>query len=952
MNTVQSIRALALVCVVALGCQTVAAQTAPAAPKPAVPRALAAKAVAAPAATEPGANLGYTVEAEPGWVVPAREPPTARVDAAPMHYRVIDSQIRVEGKSAWNYSHVVRVPNDAAGLATASQIELEFDPTYQSFVLHRLDVLRDGKRASRIDRKKIRLLQREAQLERQMYDGRVTVSIVLDDVRVGDQIDFAYSVRGSNPVFDGKFAHIEWMSSPRGPVALYQVRLLAPAERAIRVQAGSPDMREESRSVGALRETVFRREAVPQLRTDANAPYSVVVPHLLQFSEFADWAEVARWGQALFAQNAVGQTIEQKAAEIRAASADPAARVVAALQFVQKDVRYFGTEAGIGSHRPAAPDKVIEQRFGDCKDKVTLLIALLRRLDVAASPVLVSTLLRGRVAQQLPGPLAFDHVIARVELNGAVYWLDATRTQQSGELARRQSIGLGSGLVLADASTAMVSLPAPFDAERLTIIDTIRIARFIDAPTLESRITYRGELAEIFRDLVAQRGAKDVAVELNRDYLRIYPKIQSSAEMRIEDSLQDDAITFVQRFTVPEFWRFPEQRFLQADVVQWGVVSALIMPKSETRRDAFAIAYPGRYSHKVVLEYPEDVFAKPFSQRVDEGDNVVSLKVSLEGTPRRVEYLAEARLGVEQIEPQAWEAHVAKVGKMLARLGSVAGVPTIALSEGEAVTRELKSTEEAVRGGKAKVVTATQAQALFKAVTLTAQIKGGRLPPALEAQALNERGVQYDHLGRHAAARTDFELAMSLSKSTNEIENAAAVNAIELRDFDRAIELANAVLQRAPSDSQALNSRALARYFKGEFGVAKADFEELLKDRAAVRRGYPIVWLALATRRAGQSTAPLQGQFPADQLPTDWPRPLIELVLGNTSVDAVITSAKAAKLPLEPLCEAYFYIGEKYHVEGDTSQAGEYWRKSADLGVVEFVEHGAARFRLASVGAK
>src|SRR4029079_6957865 len=92
------------------------------------------------------------------------------------------------------------------------------------------------------------------------------------------------------------------------------------------------------------RDTVYRRESVSQLHADSNAPYSVVLPQQLQFSEYADWAEVARWGQGLFAQaTASAPALDQKAAEIKALSPDPEKRLLAALHFVQADVRYFGT---------------------------------------------------------------------------------------------------------------------------------------------------------------------------------------------------------------------------------------------------------------------------------------------------------------------------------------------------------------------------------------------------------------------------------------------------------------------------------------------------------------------------------------------------------------------------------------------------------------------------------
>ncbi|MBL0076593.1 MAG: hypothetical protein IPP41_11955 [Rhodocyclaceae bacterium] len=126
---------------------------------------------------------------------------------------------------------------------------------------------------------------------------------------------------------------------------------------------------------------------------------------------------------------ALGRT---KLAEIRAALPNRKDQIQEALRFVQQDVRHFGIEIGTSTHQPAAPDKVMEQRFGDCKDKVALLGALFGQLGVPVRPTLVSLRSRATVAQMLPSPLVFDHVIARAELDGQTLWLDGTRAHQSG----------------------------------------------------------------------------------------------------------------------------------------------------------------------------------------------------------------------------------------------------------------------------------------------------------------------------------------------------------------------------------------------------------------------------------------------------------------------------------------------------------------------------------------
>lgn len=931
------VRLLALsACLASLHCAAAEKEARPAKPP--------AKAVATSTA------FSYTVEPAPSWVVPAKENPNAPVTAAPLRYRVVDDQTKVEDKTATMYSHVVRVVGDTAGLSQASQIEIEFDPSYQTLAFHHFDIVRDGKRTTRLDRKRIQLLQRETQLERRIYDGRVTASMVLDDVRVGDQIDFAYSIRGSNPVFDGRFVSMDWMISHRGPAALYQYRLLAPEARKIHYRPGSPDIQVASKVERGIRETIFRREAVPQLHADPGAPFSVVLKQEVQFSEFEDWADVAHWGIGLFAPALNGgPAIDKKAAEIKAASSDPEQQLLAALHFVQADVRYFGTEIGLNSHKPALPDKVIEQRFGDCKDKVSLLIALLRKLDIPASPVLVSTLMRGHVGEMLPSPLAFDHVIARVELNGRTLHLDATRGHQTGTLANRQSVGFDRGLVIAAGTAGLSALPTAYDQQRMSVHDIFRVAKFSEGATLESRITYRGDLAEAMRESLATRNVSEIQTQLSTAYARAYPKLTTDAPMAVLRSDTDDAVTFVQKFSIPEFWRFPEQRSLVGDVVHWSVIEALRFPNDPQRRDPFSIAFPGLFKHVSTIEFFEDVYTTPSSQNMSDGDKHFSLRNTAEVTTRRSEYTSELRVMADQVEPADWQAYTAQVSKLGQRVGVSVSAPALTVPGLDKARAELREIDEQVRAQKIKPKTQTQFQSLVKSRVLSAQLAAGRLQPNLKAQALTARGIQYDNLGQFEDAAKDFKLALELAPDVPETLNGAAVNALQIKDYPAAIALAGRVLAKNPSDNDARNTRALAAYFSRDFAAAKNDFDELLKDRSQVRRGYPLVWLTLASRNGGFDASQTNAAITDDQLPAEWPRALVDWARGKGSVDSVIASAKSGGSSAERLCEAYFYIGEKYLAEGDTVRAKEFFQKSVDQGVTEFIEDASSKLRLASL---
>lgn len=869
-----------------------------------------------------------------------------------MHYPYIDEQLQVQGRSMAEFRRWVRVVNEVSALSSASQVEIEFDPTYQRLVLHTLDVVRGGQRSSKLDRQRMQLLQREKGLEQQLYDGRATLSIVLDDVRVGDHVEMAYTISGSNPVFDGKFVHTSWLSSHRGPVALYRVRLLAPKEREVHHQGGTVGLRTESQLQGDWRETVFTREAVPTLRGEPGAPASEFLAEQLQFSEFANWAEVARWGEQLFARRGASALTTLKSDEIGAAHATPQARLLEALRFVQQEVRYFGTEIGASSHQPAAPDQVLSQRYGDCKDKVALLVALLEPLGIKATPVLVSTRLRSHAKRLLPSPLAFDHVIARVDLDGRSLWLDPTRAQQQGDLPARQVLGLGQGLSLEPTSAALHALPEPFTAERMRVSDLIRIDNFAHPARLVSRITYRGELAEAFRDAIATQGLATLVPQFAAPYIKAYPKLRSTAAARVDNDANDNALTVTQEFELPDLWRFPEERQLVAEVIQWGPIEWVLPPKAEARRQAMAYVYPGIYRHQVRLEFAEDVFADTQTRNIEDGDDFLRLRQAFVTERRSAELMATVSLLVDEVPAARWQAYNATLNKVLSKLSSSVSLLAFAPGRREALDRQFKALDEQLRAGKSKLTTGTQVRSQARLYVLNEQLASNRLHGALRAQALVVRGIQLDQLGRNDDAKREFEAALALTPDSVDALNASATNALTRRQFGQARELASQALSLRAADNQALGTRALAAYLAGEMTTARADWQSVLAEPAMLRRGFPLVFLTLATRRAGDDVKPLEERYPRDQWPNDWPRPLIEVAMAPreglaAAADAAVKAARASRSVAEQLCEAYFYIGERYAADGDRDRATHYWRQAVATGVVEYVEHASAATRLA-----
>ena len=897
---------------------------------------------------------GFTIERTPAWVQPLAYDRAAPVPAAPYQILVADEQIRVQDGTSTSYRRYMRQINDTSALQQGGQIEIDFDPAYQRLVLHKIDILRGNQRIDKLDAKKIRLLQREQQLERQIIDGRFTASIVLDDLRAGDRVEWAASVVGDNPVFGGRFAEVTWDAYPNAPIGTWQLRLLAPAAREIHVRAGDPAIATTSTVRDGVRETLFKRANVPQLQYDDHLPPAEFLKVQVELSEFADWKEVGAWATQLFARAMqTSPAVEAQVAALKAQAKNPDALLRATLDFVQRDVRYFGTETGIASHQPATADTVLRQRFGDCKDKVALLAELLTRLGFDATPVIVSAHYQGASSQRLPGPLAFDHAIVRVMVDGKPVFLDATRSQQTGAIASREALDLGWGLLARDGTTALTALPSGIDTVRIETVDTFSFPRLAKEGTLTSVAILHGEAAEWFRSGLASQPRAELEKAVSGDTVRAYPSLVVAAPMDFETVTEDNTVKVTSHYRTGDFWTLPDQRALVARYVMAGLVAPLRLPDQATRTQPFRIASPGRYLHHVAFQFGEPFPGAPNTTRFDETNKTFDLHIRFEMQSPRQDAYGELRLLTDTVAAADWQAHRDKINKIAPRLAGNVVVSPYSVAQQEALRADGDAVLAKLRKGDIATATQAQATAHMRLLAYDRQLDSDRLPPPLRAQVLLAKGVQLDYVGRTQAAKGAFEAALTLDPSNADAHEALAINALFRSDDAAAMKEAAETLRLASSKTRPYFIRGYAHYLEGEAASARDDFTAALQSREEVERSYGAIWLYLAARRDGGDGVQAVRPFEPTAAYPEWPFSVLQLMEGRIGLDAALqASHENGQRSAARECELYYFAGEKALADGDLATARKYLRMSVATGVTEFVEFHTAQRELARIGEK
>jgi hypothetical protein len=592
----------------------------------------------------------FGVKATPAWVRPVEVAADAGAQGeGGAAFLLYDGQYRATAGRTERYFRRVRRVASSAELESAANIELGFEPSYQELFIHHIRVLRDGQAVDALRPREIRVVQKEEELSSRLYNGELTALAFLDDVRVGDVIDYAYSVNGDNPVLGGRFAEVLYLSEFQS-VARLRHRLLWPAGRALHFRADGVELQPSQQNLGAETEYVWERRDVPKLVTEGQLPTWHNPYPQVQLSDFADWGDVARWAVPLYAGQArlspalAEQIARWKAAHVLSggapSDASPVneAAVLAALRFVQDDVRYLGIELGPYSHQPTAPPAVFERRFGDCKDKSLLLATILGEFGIEAYPALANVD-RGRALRRWqPSPFAFDHVIVKAVIGGKVYWFDPTISHQRGSLSRRYNPPYGFALVIKDGSTELEEIPQPdagAAAEPTTVIREFYRASSYTAPVLlEVVTTYLGPDADDVRADYAGRPRQEIAEDLIDSYAETEPGVEAEGLPQIEDDEEANRIVVTEKYRIADFWRDKERRVYAGHLRQ---TLGRLRPTSR-RRAPLALTYPLGVSQAIELEMPEPVLARRDGGRVT-GDAVsFDYRYAREGRTVRLEY--------------------------------------------------------------------------------------------------------------------------------------------------------------------------------------------------------------------------------------------------------------------------------------------------------------------------
>lgn len=372
--------------------------------------------------------------APPAWLTPLSDAaPSATLtltpgDSLPTRIFYSDQQVRLSSNGTEYYT-AYRVKLLRPEALAAGNVAVTWNPDAGEATVHRLLIHRGEQAIDVLKMVKFNVLQRETALEYAILDGQLTASLQVPGLQLGDELEFAVTIRRKDPTLGDRafgFAMLPTASMP----GVFRVRLVWPDEHKLMVKT-TPDLGVQAITAehGQKQLEYLIRDPKSAVPTEG-APSRFNIRRLVEYSDFATWNDVAQTVRPLFDEASnlpTGSPLHAEAARIAASAKGQKARAEAALAFAQDQIRYVYVGLNGGNYRPAAADETWSRRFGDCKAKTALLLALLRQLGISAEPVLVNVGGADGLDQRLPTPAMFDHVVVRTHIGGKSYWLDGTR---------------------------------------------------------------------------------------------------------------------------------------------------------------------------------------------------------------------------------------------------------------------------------------------------------------------------------------------------------------------------------------------------------------------------------------------------------------------------------------------------------------------------------------------
>ncbi len=522
-----------------------------------------------------------------------------------------------------NYNHFIQKLNTESGVQNNSEIWISIDPSFNELDLHYINIYREGKLINKLKKEEVNIVRNEQQAGSFLYNGTISAYVILNDIRKGDVLDYAYTITGDNPLFSDIHYYYTRLNYSQYVHKLYKSFLFKnnlKYKEQLKNDAPKPTQLIKNN----LNTISWEIDSLKPYLLDEDIPAWCNPFQSYELTSFKNWQEVKRWSKNMYSlKEPVCIELKNKIEEFgRIKSKEE--QIISAIQFVQNEIRYLGMEDGINSHKPHSYNQVIQQKFGDCKDKSYLLHLLLNQIGVKSWITYANTNKIISYDDHLPSPFAFNHVVVKLEYNDEIYWIDPTFKPQYGGLKDFYFPDYGLVLVLDSKNTELEPSKSGF-LKNIDILESYYLKDSIsNAEYVVKTISYGNE-ANYNRNYFKNTPQNEIKENYLNYYSNYYPKISfQDKPFHIENDDKKNIFIVTEYYEIPDFFETkendPEKYF---SIYATNLKPEIVISNDLSRKLPMTIKHPVKVQGEVEVVLPKrKTFNLPNSKDSVVNDNL------------------------------------------------------------------------------------------------------------------------------------------------------------------------------------------------------------------------------------------------------------------------------------------------------------------------------------------
>jgi Flp pilus assembly protein TadD/transglutaminase-like putative cysteine protease len=425
--------------------------------------------------------------------LPAAQKPPADYSQEPIIYEQFRGTMRYENDGTGSYETRARIRvNTPAGLEKAGQLIFDYHAANERVHVREVKVIKPDGTFIVAGSDAVQDLSAPVARDAPVYSDVRQKHVTVPGLAVGDKVEFDVLTTAFAPLAPDQF-WMTWSFVSSVSALDEQLDLNVPRDRPLKIKS-PPGVEPTVRDEGDRRiyHWVTSNFEHPRLGSFSPKPgfdpaqilrgVRAPTPPQVMFSTFSSWEEIGTWyGKLESDRRIVTPEIRAQAEEIVHGFATEDQKAQALYEWVARNIRYVSLSFGVGRYQPHGAAEVLANRYGDCKDKATLLEALFAAEEIQADAVLINAV--ADVDPSVPSPFQFNHVITQARIGGRTVWLDSTSNITPYGYLLPQLRGVNALVVSTNPPSALVETP------KLLAIPTVYIVALTGDLSADGKLT-------------------------------------------------------------------------------------------------------------------------------------------------------------------------------------------------------------------------------------------------------------------------------------------------------------------------------------------------------------------------------------------------------------------------------------------------------------------------------